>query len=215
MVDVRPPGSTRTRHALDADGTPAAFVDIRPAPFVPDAPGRTQGGGGSSRRKRLSTSPIRGCFPVFPADSRAFPRRGPVAPSVARPSLEALNAWLALPKQSDGPKSEGPEGFRRPGLGSSRFAEAPEPGVEDGGAKEDRTPDLYNAIVALSQLSYGPTILLLPFTNTGNVGALGGSRTPTAFQPLGPEPSASTSSATSACLLLRPRVSWGDAGALI
>jgi hypothetical protein len=25
-----------------------------------------------------------------------------------------------------------------------------------GGAKEDRTPDLYNAIVALSQLSYGP-----------------------------------------------------------
>jgi hypothetical protein len=26
-----------------------------------------------------------------------------------------------------------------------------------GGAKEDRTPDLYNAIVALSQLSYGPT----------------------------------------------------------
>ncbi len=28
---------------------------------------------------------------------------------------------------------------------------------ELGGAKEDRTPDLYNAIVALSQLSYGPT----------------------------------------------------------
>ncbi len=28
---------------------------------------------------------------------------------------------------------------------------------EFGGAKEDRTPDLYNAIVALSQLSYGPT----------------------------------------------------------
>ena len=27
---------------------------------------------------------------------------------------------------------------------------------EFGGAKEDRTPDLYNAIVALSQLSYGP-----------------------------------------------------------
>ena len=26
-----------------------------------------------------------------------------------------------------------------------------------GGAREDRTPDLYNAIVALSQLSYGPT----------------------------------------------------------
>ena len=29
-----------------------------------------------------------------------------------------------------------------------------------GGAKEDRTPDLYNAIVALSQLSYGPDMLL-------------------------------------------------------
>jgi hypothetical protein len=27
-----------------------------------------------------------------------------------------------------------------------------------GGAKGDRTPDLYNAIVALSQLSYGPGI---------------------------------------------------------
>ena len=27
---------------------------------------------------------------------------------------------------------------------------------EFGGAREDRTPDLYNAIVALSQLSYGP-----------------------------------------------------------
>ena len=26
----------------------------------------------------------------------------------------------------------------------------------DGGAEGDRTPDLYNAIVALSQLSYGP-----------------------------------------------------------
>ena len=26
-----------------------------------------------------------------------------------------------------------------------------------GGAKGDRTPDLYNAIVALSQLSYGPS----------------------------------------------------------
>ena len=31
-------------------------------------------------------------------------------------------------------------------------------GVRFGGAKEDRTPDLYNAIVALSQLSYGPEI---------------------------------------------------------
>ena len=30
--------------------------------------------------------------------------------------------------------------------------------LHDGGAKEDRTPDLYNAIVALSQLSYGPTV---------------------------------------------------------
>ena len=29
---------------------------------------------------------------------------------------------------------------------------------EDGGAEGDRTPDLYNAIVALSQLSYGPEI---------------------------------------------------------
>ena len=28
-----------------------------------------------------------------------------------------------------------------------------------GGAKGDRTPDLYNAIVALSQLSYGPEVL--------------------------------------------------------
>ena len=27
-----------------------------------------------------------------------------------------------------------------------------------GGAEGDRTPDLYNAIVALSQLSYGPDI---------------------------------------------------------
>ena len=27
-----------------------------------------------------------------------------------------------------------------------------------GGAKEDRTPDLLNAIQALSQLSYGPTL---------------------------------------------------------
>ena len=28
--------------------------------------------------------------------------------------------------------------------------------VQDGGASRDRTDDLYNAIVALSQLSYGP-----------------------------------------------------------
>ena len=35
------------------------------------------------------------------------------------------------------------------------------PGVDFfryGGAREDRTPDLYNAIVALSQLSYGPFV---------------------------------------------------------
>ncbi len=32
-----------------------------------------------------------------------------------------------------------------------------------GGAKRDRTADLYNAIVALSQLSYGPT------TKTGRI----------------------------------------------
>jgi hypothetical protein len=31
--------------------------------------------------------------------------------------------------------------------------------VEIGGAEGDRTPDLYNAIVALSQLSYGPEIV--------------------------------------------------------
>jgi hypothetical protein len=30
-----------------------------------------------------------------------------------------------------------------------------------GGAKRDRTADLYNAIVALSQLSYGPKFALL------------------------------------------------------
>ena len=30
---------------------------------------------------------------------------------------------------------------------------------ESGGAKRDRTDDLYNAIVALSQLSYSPTRL--------------------------------------------------------
>ena len=32
------------------------------------------------------------------------------------------------------------------------------------GAEEDRTPDLYNAIVALSQLSYGPVISLQNIT---------------------------------------------------
>ena len=30
--------------------------------------------------------------------------------------------------------------------------------VELGGVKEDRTPDLYNAIVALYQLSYDPSL---------------------------------------------------------
>lgn len=32
---------------------------------------------------------------------------------------------------------------------------------KNGGAKEDRTPDLYSATVALSQLSYGPTFRCL------------------------------------------------------
>ncbi len=31
--------------------------------------------------------------------------------------------------------------------------------IKDGGARRDRTADLYNAIVALSQLSYGPVLL--------------------------------------------------------
>ena len=79
--------------------------------------------------------------------------------------------------------------------------------TRDGGAKEDRTPDLYNAIVALSQLSYGPTFISVQPQHRQGVGALGGTRTPTAFQPLGPEPSASTNSATSAS-----RVILGDCG---
>ena len=33
---------------------------------------------------------------------------------------------------------------------------SPEANWEIGGARRDRTADLYNAIVALSQLSYGP-----------------------------------------------------------
>jgi hypothetical protein len=33
------------------------------------------------------------------------------------------------------------------------------PSKGDGGASRDRTGDLYNAIVALSQLSYGPNTL--------------------------------------------------------
>jgi hypothetical protein len=32
---------------------------------------------------------------------------------------------------------------------------------DNGGAKGNRTPDLYNAIVALSQLSYDPIMTLL------------------------------------------------------
>ena len=32
------------------------------------------------------------------------------------------------------------------------------PGAVLGGAEGNRTPDLYNAIVALSQLSYGPNL---------------------------------------------------------
>lgn len=38
-----------------------------------------------------------------------------------------------------------------------KFNEAEDGSVEIGGADRDRTGDLYNAIVALSQLSYGPT----------------------------------------------------------
>lgn len=39
-----------------------------------------------------------------------------------------------------------------------QLADSAPPKVMDvvGGAEGDRTPDLYNAIVALSQLSYGP-----------------------------------------------------------
>ena len=40
-----------------------------------------------------------------------------------------------------------------------------------GGAEGDRTPDLYNAIVALSQLSYGPENLVMP-DGSGRSGAL-------------------------------------------
>ena len=40
-----------------------------------------------------------------------------------------------------------------------------------GGASRDRTGDLYNAIVALSQLSYGPTRLSGPHT-TARAGPL-------------------------------------------
>ena len=34
---------------------------------------------------------------------------------------------------------------------------------KNGGARRNRTDDLYNAIVALSQLSYGPTLFLAWF----------------------------------------------------
>ncbi len=40
--------------------------------------------------------------------------------------------------------------FRSPAWAGSRSV------LEDGGAEGDRTPDLCNAIAALSQLSYGP-----------------------------------------------------------
>ena len=39
--------------------------------------------------------------------------------------------------------------------------EAPGSILESGGARRDRTADLYNAIVALSQLSYGPVFARL------------------------------------------------------
>ena len=35
------------------------------------------------------------------------------------------------------------------------------PNLRNGGAREDRTPDLLRARQALSQLSYGPSLLLL------------------------------------------------------
>lgn len=35
-------------------------------------------------------------------------------------------------------------------------------GASSGGPKRDRTADLHNAIVALSQLSYGPELKLYP-----------------------------------------------------
>ena len=38
----------------------------------------------------------------------------------------------------------------------------------DGGADQDRTDDLYNAIVALSQLSYGPTLSATQSDETGS-----------------------------------------------
>ena len=38
---------------------------------------------------------------------------------------------------------------------------------EVGGAKRDRTADLYNAIVALSQLSYSPPVLVRPGVAAG------------------------------------------------
>src|SRR4026208_2177875 len=42
----------------------------------------------------------------------------------------------------------------------SGWVELETPEGKDGGAKRDRTADLYNAIVALSQLSYGPETLV-------------------------------------------------------
>ena len=48
-----------------------------------------------------------------------------------------------------------PEGTR---LGSN-------PQSHHGGADRDRTDDLYNAIVALSQLSYSPNIIIIVILN--------------------------------------------------
>ena len=56
----------------------------------------------------------------------------------------------------EGPKWTKPAGF---------------PAGFDGGAKRDRTADLYNAIVALSQLSYGPDNLA-PVWAPARVGSL-------------------------------------------
>ncbi len=42
---------------------------------------------------------------------------------------------------------------------ASRFSHSRRYDKESGGARRDRTADLYNAIVALSQLSYGPVMV--------------------------------------------------------
>src|SRR5690606_8464695 len=43
----------------------------------------------------------------------------------------------------------------------------------DGGADQDRTDDLYNAIVALSQLSYGPILVRVATKSSVSVAARG------------------------------------------